>query len=141
VSDLVRRSLDQRLMFQLVTLLVGAGSLVIVAVGVWGLAHSTVARRWREFGVRLALGARRHEVTRLAMRDAVVVFVTGGSAGLILAWQFGRALESWLFGVRGWDPIALTAAAVLVGVAVFAGNSLPARRAGRMDPAQLLRSE
>jgi putative ABC transport system permease protein len=91
--------------------------------------------------VRLALGAQRRDVRRLAMRDAFVVFVTGAGAGLLLAWQFGRALESWLFGVTAWDPIALAIATALVGVAVFAGNSLPARKAGRLEPAQLLRNE
>jgi ABC-type antimicrobial peptide transport system permease subunit len=100
-----------------------------------------VAGRWREFGLRLALGAGRGEVVRLAMKDALVVFALGGSAGLVAAWQFGRALESWLFGVTASDPMTLAAAALLVGVAVFAGNSRPARRASRLDPATLLRQE
>jgi len=139
VTDLIRRSLDQRMMFRLITTIVGIGSLFIVGVGVWGLAHGTVARRWREFGLRLALGADRREVLRLAMKDAAIVLAAGGTAGLFAAWQFGRALESWLFGVTARDPLTLVGAAALVSVAVLAGNSLPARRASRLDPAELLR--
>jgi hypothetical protein len=141
LTDLVARSLDQRVMFRFLTATVGAGALFVVAAGVWGLALGTIARRWREFGVRLALGADPRSIARLAMRDAAIVLGVGGAVGLAGAWLFGRVLESWLFGVTPADPATLAGAWLLVAAAVVLGNGWPARRASRIDPAELLRRD
>jgi len=140
IEDLALQTIEQRRMIRWITTVVGAGSLLMVAVGVWGLAHTTVSRRWREFGLRLALGADRREVARLALRDAVVVTIGGVSFGVLASWQFGRALGSFLFGVAPFDPAVIATAAVIVAGAVFAGSWLPARRAARADPSHLLRT-
>ncbi|HEX5216576.1 MAG TPA: ABC transporter permease, partial [Vicinamibacterales bacterium] len=129
LEDLARQLIEQRLMIRGMTLVVGAGSLLMIAVGVWGLAHSSVSQRWREFGLRLALGAERRDVARLALRDAVIVAGAGAGLGAVAAWQFGRALGSLLVGVAPSDPLVIATSALVVAAAVFAGAWLPARRA------------
>lgn len=141
LGQLAARTIEQRVLFRLITGIIGLGSLLMVGVGVWGLTHSSLRRRWREFGIRQALGARRSDVARRALADAWVVGLIGGSIGLLGAWQFGRVLESWLFGVDQYDPASLASSVGFVLLAVFAGAMLPARQAGRIDPAELLRSE
>lgn len=139
VDRLVRRSLEQRRALQMISTIVGLGSLVMVAVGVWGLSHGTLRRRWQEFGIRQALGASPRQIGRLAMREAWIVALLGGAAGLAGAWQFGRVLRGWLFGVTPADPWILAAAALVVIGAASAGAIRPVRQAMRGDPAALLR--
>ena len=139
LDQLAVRTIEQRLLFRLLTALIGLGSLLMVAAGVWGLSHGSLRRRWREFGIRQALGAGRLEVARLALADARFVAIAGGSLGLLAGWQFGRVLESWLFGVTARDPLALGAASLLVVAASIAGAIRPARQAANIDPAELLR--
>jgi len=107
---------------------------------VWGLAHTSVTRRWREFGLRLALGAERRVIAQLALRDAIIVSITGVSLGLLAAWQLGRALSAFLVGVSPADPLVLATSALILAGAVFAGAWLPARRAAQANPSHLLRT-
>jgi hypothetical protein len=141
MAQIARRTIEQRLVFRSITAVVGAGSMLMILVGVWGLAHDSLERRRREFGVRQALGASRFDVVRLAGRDARFVAVAGGACGLAAAWQFGRVLESWLFGVNAHDPTSLATAVILVTFAAFGGAASPARQAARMDGAALLRED
>jgi ABC-type antimicrobial peptide transport system permease subunit len=141
LDQLAARTIEQRVAFRLITGTIGVGSLLMVGAGVWGLTHSSLRRRWREFGIRQALGARRADVARRALADAWVVGLVGGSVGVLGAWLFGRVLESWLFGVDQYDPVSHASAVGFVLLAVFTGAILPARQAGRIDPAELLRSE
>jgi predicted permease len=141
MAQVARRTIEQRLVFRSITAIVGAGSMLMILVGVWGLAHDSLERRRREFGVRQALGASRFDVVRLAARDARFVAVAGGACGLAGAWQFGRILESWLFGVNPYDPTSLATAVTLVTFAAFGGAASPARQAARMDGAALLRED
>ena len=141
MAQIARRTIEQRLVLRTITTIVGAGSILMVLVGVWGLAHDSLERRRREFGVRQALGASRFDVVRLAARDARFVAVAGGACGLAGAWQFGRVLENWLFGVSAHDPASLVTAVTLVAFAAFGGAASPARQAARMDGAALLRED
>ena len=140
LEDLALRTLEQRRVIRWMTLVVGTGSLLMVGVGVWGLAHTSVTRRWREFGLRLALGAERRVIAQLALRDAIIVSMTGIGLGLVAAWQLGRALGGFLVGVSPADPLVLATSALILAGAVFAGAWLPARRAARADPSHLLRT-
>ncbi len=141
LAGLMLRTVEQRQVFRFITGLVGVGSLVLIAVGVWGLAEATLRRRWREFGVRQALGATRRHVARLAMADAWFVAAIGGAAGVTAAWQFGRLLRAWLFGVTPSDPLSLATAGALVIAAAVLGAAWPARQAARLDAATLLRAD
>jgi len=120
--------------------LAGLGFL-LAAVGLHGLVAQVVEERCREFGIRLALGARRSDVVRLVGRHAAVVGLAGGAIGVGLALVGSAVIQGMLFGV---SPLAarvyLTATATLVLVVFFAGLG-PARRATRVQPVDVLRAE
>jgi putative ABC transport system permease protein len=97
--------------------------------------------RRREFGVRLALGATRSDVSRLVLRKGAALAGTGAALGLGGAVALIRGMESLLYGVPRFDPVSFSAAgALLFGVALIA-SYLPARRAALTDPARTLRTE
>jgi len=101
----------------------------------------TVARRTREIGVRMALGAVPGDVVWLVMREVFLLVGTGLVLGLIASWALSRFVSSQLYGVTGSDPMAIAAAcAVLASVAALAGY-IPARRATRVNPVLALRYE
>jgi ABC-type lipoprotein release transport system permease subunit len=114
---------------------------VLAAVGLYGLIGYGVARRTREIGLRLALGAQRGEVFRAILREALTYLAVGLAAGLPVALGLGRFLESQLFGLSARDPVALVAAVAVLALAVVAAAALPARRAARVEPAVALRHQ
>jgi ABC-type antimicrobial peptide transport system permease subunit len=117
----------------------GGGALLLAAVGLYGLAARRVADRRREFGVRVALGARPGDVRRLVLRDAFVIVAIGLAIGLPASFATAQVTRSLLFGVSATAPhvFAITVA-VLVSMVMLA-TILPARRAGRVDPVIALR--
>jgi putative ABC transport system permease protein len=116
-------------------------ALVLASVGLYGVMALSVAQRTREFGIRLALGAPREDVFRLALGRGLLLVGTGLALGLLGAAAAGRALTSLLYGVGSFDPGAL-----LIAILALAGVTLlacwfPARRATRVDPIIALRYE
>ena len=126
----------------LVIALFAALALGLAAIGVYGVISQAVTRRSREIGIRVALGARRGDVVRLVLRQALAMGVLGVVLGNIGGALLARAfLTKLLYGVSPIDPLTLTAmAALLLGVTLLA-SGLPARRATRVDPIVVLRSE
>ena len=125
------------------TLSAGFASLatLLAAVGLYGVLGYTVARRTREIGVRMALGADQWNVRRLVLRQVAWMTLVGGVLGIVAAIAFGRTARSLLYGLDENDPVAVvTAAAVLAAVALGAAY-LPARRASSIDPMRALRAE
>lgn len=121
--------------------LVGLLALALASVGLYGMVSYTVARRTREMGVRMALGADRGSVVSLVVRSGLTVVVLGGVVGLLASAGLGSLVERFLIGVDGLDPTSVFAApVVLMAVAALAAY-LPARRASRVDPVEALRSE
>lgn len=141
LEHLIERTLEQRILLRAFTAIVGAGSLALVLAGVWGLSHDTVVRRWREIGIRLALGASNRSTLRVVYRDALIVAVAGGAGGILAGYQLGRLLSSMLFEVRPGSMRILLAASAIVMATAIAAAVPPARRALRFDPASLLRSQ
>ena len=95
----------------------------------------------REFGIRLALGATRSDVTRLVLRRGAASAVGGTLIGLAAAALLTRAIGSLLYGVKPGDPVCFVAAAVLLVSVALLASYLPARRAASVDPAITLRGE
>jgi ABC-type antimicrobial peptide transport system permease subunit len=115
--------------------------LVIACVGLYGTVAYNVARRTGEIGVRMALGAQRGVVVRMVLRQVFVLAAVGLAIGLPMALVTSKLVESFLFGMKPNDPLALTlAVAILLAAALLAGF-LPARKASRIDPMTALRHE
>jgi len=119
----------------------GIFGLTLAAIGIYGVIAYSVARRTREFGVRLALGATQADIFRLVLREGVRLAAAGSIAGLLLAAAVAQLLTSFLFGVAPIDPVAFTGAAGLFAAVGLGACYVPARRATRVDPAIALRAE
>ena len=117
----------------------GLVALLLAAVGIYGVVSYTVARRTREIGVRVALGAHRGQVVRLMVREGAAPAVLGAAVGLAAALAGAAALRGLLYGVSPTDPVSFTVLPlVLLAVAGLAAW-VPARRATRVAPTEALR--
>ena len=106
-----------------------------------GVVSYAAARRTAEFGVRLALGARPADVSRLVLKQGALIALAGTAAGLLGALAVTRLLRGLLFGVRATDPLTLGAATLLLMAVALLASYRPARRAGRIDPVRALKAE
>jgi predicted permease len=114
---------------------------LLAVIGLYGVMAYTVARRTREIGVRMALGAVATDVIWLVMREVLMLVGGGIAIGLVASWGANRLISSQLYGVTATDPITIAgAAALLFTVALLAGY-IPARRATRVNPVLALRYE
>jgi putative ABC transport system permease protein len=116
-------------------------ALVLATVGVFGVLAYSVQQRTREFGVRVALGARRLDVLRLVAGGTARLTLAGTAIGLIAAAALGQFISSFLFGVRPLDPITLAAAAGILLLTAATAAVAPALRAAAVDPAVTLRGD
>ena len=119
--------------------LAGVG-LLLTVVGVYGVVAYRTARRSREIGIRMALGASRGQVLRLVLREGLVVALSGVVLGIPIAFIGGRWLGSFLYGVGPWDWPGFGAAALLLVACVCAATLFPASRAARTEPSSSLRT-
>jgi ABC-type antimicrobial peptide transport system permease subunit len=116
-------------------------ALLIASVGLYGAMAYTVARRTGEIGIRMALGAQRRGIVWMVLREVLAISTAGLLVGYGAARFTTHFVESFLYGLRPNDPLAMAAAiAILLGAALAAGY-LPAWRASRIDPAVALRNE
>jgi predicted permease len=119
----------------------GGLALVLAIVGVYGVKAYSVARRTREIGIRMALGARPNGVQWMIIREGIVMLAGGVVIGLLLAVAAGKLLSGMLYQVGALDPIAFSAAPLVLGAATLLATWLPARRATRISPMTALRTE
>jgi len=144
-SQTLRQQLDEALaddtMMASITTILGLFGILLTAAGLFGVLQYSVARRTRELGVRMAMGARPVEIQRLILSESLRMAGWGVPFGLILLALAGQYTRSMMLGVSSLDPriYAVSAAAVLA-LTLLAGW-LPARRATRVDPMVALRSE
>jgi ABC-type antimicrobial peptide transport system permease subunit len=116
-------------------------AMLLAAIGLYGMIAYSVARRTKEIGIRIALGARPGEVVALVLRQGLLVAFAGLVAGCLLAAVAVRAIAGVLYGVSSADPLSwLMAAAVLLAASALA-NLVPAWRAVRVDPCVALRTD
>jgi putative ABC transport system permease protein len=115
-----------------------ATALILAAVGIYGVMSYVVRQRTREIGTRIALGATRHDILWLVMREGVLIAAGGTIAGLLIGLAATRSLTSILYGVSASDPATLAVAATVLMATIMAACYLPARRAASVDPARTL---
>jgi predicted permease len=119
----------------------GGLALGLAVIGVYGVKAYSVARRTREIGIRMALGAQGKTVQWMILREGIAM-VTGGLAlGLLLAFATGKIVSSILFQVSSTDPFAFTVAPALLAAAALLATWIPARRATKISPMAALRTE
>ncbi len=111
-----------------------------MALGVYGVVSYSVARRGREIGIRIALGARPADIHRLVIGEGLLPVGAGLAIGLGLSWAIGRAIASLLFDVRPNEPLAMLAAAAIVAAATLLACAGPARRAASVSSVRTLGS-
>ena len=119
----------------------GALALGLAVVGLYGVKAYSVARRTREIGIRMALGAQAGAVLRMIMGEGSIMLASGLALGLLLAMATAKILSGILYGVGALDPIAFTVAPLVLTIAALIATWLPARRATQVDPVQALRAE
>ena len=119
----------------------GFSAVALTAIGLYSLLAYLVALRRHEMAVRLAIGGSPHDVLRLVVRQVSVIVGVGISVGLAGALITAQSMRGLLFGVEPWDPPAQAATLGVVGLVAVAAAWIPARRAMRVDPAIVLRSE
>jgi predicted permease len=119
----------------------GTLALVLAAVGLYGVVAYGTARRTGEIGLRIALGAPRAQVVWMILRDSLLLVALGLVIGLPAALAGARAVQSVLFGIQPADPFTFATTAALLAAIGGAAAFLPARRASRLDPSQVLRNE
>jgi putative ABC transport system permease protein len=131
-----------RTSFTLVMLAIAGGMALLLGIaGIYGVISYSVSQRTREIGIRIALGARSAEVTRMFVRHGLVLAAIGIACGLAAALLLMRLMSSLLFDVSPIDPLTYAAVAVSLVAATVVASYVPALRATSIDPAEALRAE
>jgi predicted permease len=121
--------------------LFGAAALILAVIGIYGLKSYVVARRTREIGIRMALGATSRGVVELFLREGAALAGAGLGLGLLLALGSGRLVSSMLYQVSPFDPVVLLLSFLTLAVAALVATYVPARRATLVTPVSALRHE
>jgi predicted permease len=141
----LERQIDRSLLVErfIATLSTAFGVLatLLAVIGLYGVMAYTVARRTREIGVRMALGAVQGDVIWLVMREVLVLVGLGMTIGLAAAWGLNRIVGNQLYGISATDPATIAGAVTLLGVVAALAGYIPARRATRVSPVLALRYE
>ncbi len=116
-------------------------AMVLTVVGLYGVMTYSVARRTREIGVRMALGARRGIVLKMVLRDAAILLAIGIAVGMAASLISASVLKSMLYGTGSRNPLVLTLVCIAVALAGLIAAYIPAFRAASIEPMQALRSE
>jgi predicted permease len=141
LDSLVTNSAGEQIALAKLSSFFAALALLLACIGLYGVMSYTVAGRTREIGVRMALGAQRLDVLRLVLREAMLLVVVGLAIGIPLSLASTRFLHSYLFGLKGTDPLTLLAVVFLLGIVAALAGFIPARRAAAVNPVVALRYE
>jgi len=141
IDDQLDRALANERLLAILATAFALLAVLLAVVGLYGVTSFVVARRTREIGIRMALGATRRAALWLVVGDTARLVVAGVLIALPAVFGLGRLVESQLFGVAPMDALTLAAAAALVGCAALVAAAAPARRATAVSPVEALRHE
>ena len=141
LQDQIRQSLLAERLLATLSGFFGALAVVLAMIGLYGVMSYTVAERTSEIGIRMALGARRADVTAMILRKAAMLVVAGLAVGAGLSLAAASAASALLFGLKPRDPLTLTIAAAVLAAVALGASYLPARRAAALDPITSLKDE
>jgi putative ABC transport system permease protein len=141
MEEIVAGETESRALQTRVLITFTAIAILLAGLGIYGVLSFTVSLRQQEFGIRMALGARQTDISRLVLRQGALLAIAGLVPGLVLAHVAGRALESMLAGVKPADALTFSTAAILCLVTALVGALVPAMRAIRIDPSAVMRAE
>jgi len=134
-----RRELERPRSLTMLAMAVGAIALGLATIGLFGVTAFVVEQRTHEMSVRRALGASSRQLVELMLRDNLRPVAIGLTIGLLMALGGGRMIQAVLYGTSSRDPLALVAATIVLLVVTALAVLIPARKAGRVDPVQLLK--
>lgn len=139
MDEIVSRSTSRERFHMLLMGVFGGVSLLLAAIGIYGLMAYSVEQRTQEIGIRMALGAEVRDVRRMILRQGITFAVIGIVVGLGCASALAKQLQTFVFGVTVWDPLVFTTIPVVLAATAILAVWWPARRATQVDPAQALR--
>jgi predicted permease len=141
----LRQQVDSNVNDERVAMTIGLtlalAALLLAAVGLYGSMSYTVGQRARELGVRMALGALPGDVRRLVLGQGLRLAILGSAAGLVIGVGLGRLIEDRLYGVTSADAVSLALSVAALSAVALLASWAPARRASRVDPVDVLRTE
>lgn len=137
----VDEDLDTDRLLATLSMLFSVLATILASIGLYGVMAYSVARRTRDVGIRMALGAERRDVLWLVLRQAMALVAIGMLIGIPVTLALARLVSSLLFGLQADDPMTLALAVVALGAVAAAASYLPARRASKLDPVTALRYE
>jgi predicted permease len=141
MDDVVATSYAARRLTMLLLTGFAALAIILACVGIYGVVSYLVGQRTQEIGIRLALGAQRHNILVLVLGEGTKMASIGAVLGIVASLLLTRLMAKQLFGVSPHDPITYASVAFVLMFVAIAASFVPARRAVRMDPAKSLRSE
>jgi predicted permease len=141
LQDQIRQSLVAERLLATLSGFFGALAVVLAVIGLYGVMSYTVVDRTSEIGIRMALGARRADVTAMILRKAATLLMVGLALGAGLSLAVASAASSLLFGLKPRDPVTLAIAATVLAAVALGASYLPARRAAALDPIASLKQE
>jgi len=141
MASTIENSLQIERLISMLCSAFGLLATLLAAIGLYGVMAYNVAKRTREIGICLALGAESSTVVRMVMQEVGSMLAVGLLIGIPLAVGLGRFVESQLWGLKGWDPVILTGASIFLGLVAILAGAIPAWRTVSVNPAIALRGD
>ena len=139
MAALIEGGVAQRQFLMRLLVLFGAVATALALLGIYGVMAYSVSQRTREIGIRMAIGARDTDVSRMVLRSGLTMTLAGIGAGIAASLGLSRLIASQLFGIRPSDPVTIVGVILIMLVVAAAAAYVPARRAARVDPIVALR--
>jgi putative ABC transport system permease protein len=141
MEEILARSTASQNFNMILMTIFGSCSLLLAAIGIYGLLAHSVQQRSREMGIRMALGAEPGDVRNMVFSQGMSLVWIGAGIGIAAAFGLTRFIESFLFGVKALDPAVFVTVPILLTCVALVAVWVPARRASRVDPAEALRCD